>query len=54
MPLIFANFLAMSLGGSLLALLLYGLKLVLGRRLSSSVYYYLWLAVLLRFVLPVP
>ena len=54
MPLIFANFLAMSLGGSLLALLLYGLKLVLGRKLSSSVYYYLWLAVLLRFVLPVP
>lgn len=54
MPQIFANFLAMSLGGSLLALLLYGLKLVLGRKLSSSVYYYLWLAVLLRFVLPVP
>ena len=46
--------LALSLGGSLLALLLYGLKLCLGEKLSSSVYYYLWLLVLLRFVVPLP
>jgi len=46
--------LALSLGGSLMAALLYGLKLCMGRRLSSSVYYYLWLLVLLRFIIPVP
>lgn len=54
MPRIFANFIAMTLAGSLLAILLYGLKLIFGRRLSSSVYYYLWLVILLRFILPVP
>ena len=46
--------LALSLGGSMMALLLYGLKLCLGWKLSSSVYYYLWLLVLLRFIIPVP
>lgn len=46
--------LALSLGGSMMALLLYGLKLCLGGKLSSSVYYYLWLLVLLRFIIPVP
>ncbi len=46
--------LSLSLGGSLLALLVLGLKLLLGRRLPSAFYYFAWLLVLLRFVLPVP
>ncbi len=50
----FETLLALSLGASLMSLLLYGLKLCLSARLSSSVYYYLWLLVLLRFVLPMP
>ncbi len=50
----FETLLALSLGASLMALLLYGLKLCLGGKLSSTVYYYLWLLVLLRFVLPMP
>ena len=49
-----STLLALSLGASLMAALLFGLKLVMGRRLSATVYYYLWLLVLLRFVLPVP
>ena len=49
-----STLLALSLGASLMAILLFGLKLVLGNRLSSTVYYYLWLLVLLRFILPVP
>ena len=49
-----STLLALSLGASLMAALLYGLKLLMGRRLSSTVYYYLWLLVLLRFVLPMP
>ena len=46
--------LALSLGASMMAALLFGLKLLMGHRLSSTVYYYLWLLVLLRFVLPIP
>ena len=46
--------LALSLGASMMAALLYGMKLLMGHRLSSTVYYYLWLLVLLRFVLPIP
>ena len=44
----------LTLSGSALALLLLGLKRLLGRRLSATVYYYAWLLVLLRFLLPLP
>ena len=43
----------LSLGGSVLAILLIGLRRALGRRLPKSVLYYLWLVVLLRLCLPV-
>jgi len=43
----------LSLSGSLLAFLLMLMKSLLGTRLSSKVYYYAWILVLLRFVLPV-
>ena len=46
--------LSLSLGGSILALLVLGLRLLLGSRLPSSFYYYAWLLVLLRLVLPIP
>ena len=46
--------LSLSLGGSLLALLVLGMRLLLGRRLPSIFYYYAWLLVLLRLVLPLP
>ena len=46
--------LSLSLGGSLLALLVLGLRLVLGRRLPSAFYYYAWMLVLLRLVFPLP
>lgn len=46
--------LSLSLGGSLLALLVLGLRLLLGRRLPSAFYYFAWLLVLLRFALPIP
>lgn len=46
--------LSLTLSGSALALLLLGLKRLLGRRLSSTVYYYAWLLVLLRLLLPLP
>lgn len=49
-----ALLLSLSLGGSILALLVLGLRLLLGRRLPSSFYYYAWLLVLLRLVLPIP
>ena len=44
----------MSLGGSALTAALILLRKLLGRRFSSSVYYYLWILVLLRFCLPLP
>ncbi len=44
----------LTLGGSALALLLMLLRLLLKTRLSSTVYYYAWLLVLLRFALPLP
>lgn len=40
--------------GSLMALLLLFLRFVMLRKMPSSVYYYLWILVLLRFVLPIP
>ena len=46
--------LALTASGSVLIALLLLLKALLGKRLSSTVYYYLWLLVLLRFVLPAP
>ncbi len=46
--------LTMSLGGSLAALLLLGLRALLRRRMPHRVFYYLWLLVLLRLCLPLP
>ncbi len=46
--------LMLTLSGSVLALLLLGLRYVALRRMPSTVYYYAWLLVLLRFVLPLP
>ena len=46
--------LVLTLSGSVLALLLLGLRYVALRRMPSTVYYYAWLLVLLRFVLPLP
>ena len=46
--------LALTASGSVLIALLLFLKALLGKRLSSTVYYYLWLLVMLRFVLPAP
>lgn len=46
--------LSMSAAGLLLSALLYILGRLFFRRLSPSIYYYAWLIVLLRFVLPVP
>ena len=41
--------LALTFSGSVLTLVLFLLKRVFGKRLSSTVYYYAWLLVLLRF-----
>ena len=46
--------LALTLSGSALALVLLFIKAILGKRLSSTVYYYAWLLVMLRFLLPLP
>lgn len=46
--------LLMTLGGSALALLLLALRYLFLRRMPSTVYYYAWLLVLLRFALPLP
>ena len=44
----------MTLGGSALALLLLALRYLVFRKMPSTVYYYAWLLVLLRFALPLP
>ena len=44
----------MTLGGSALALLLLALRYFIFRKMPSTVYYYAWLLVLLRFALPLP
>ena len=44
----------LTLCGSLLTLLLLLLKKILGLKFSSTVYYYAWLLVLLRFLIPMP
>lgn len=49
-----ATVLGLSLGGTLMALLLWGIKLIFASKLPSAFYYYAWLPVLLRFVLPLP
>ena len=46
--------LALTVSGSLMALLLLALRYVLLRKMPSTAYYYLWLLVLLRFILPLP
>ena len=45
--------LSLTLSGSAMALVLLALRCVL-RRMPSTVYYYAWLLVLLRFALPLP
>ena len=46
--------LALTLSGSVLALLLLALRYFILRKMPSTVYYYAWLLVLLRFLLPLP
>ena len=46
--------LVLTLSGSALALLLLALRYLLLRKMPSTVYYYAWLLVLLRFVVPLP
>lgn len=46
--------LVMTFGGSALALLLLALRYLCFRKMPSTVYYYAWLLVLLRFALPLP
>ncbi len=46
--------LSLSLSGSLLLLLLLALKPWYQKRLSQTWQYYIWLAVALRFILPLP
>ena len=46
--------LVLTLGGSALALLLLLLGKLLGKKIPAAVYYYAWLFVLLRFLLPLP
>ena len=46
--------LSLSLGGSLMALLVLGIQWTLRGKLPSAFYYCAWLLVLLRLVLPLP
>ena len=46
--------LQLTLSGSVMALLLLILRRLFGKRLPTTVYYYAWLLVLLRFLLPLP
>ena len=46
--------LSLTLSGSAMALVLLALRYVLLKKMPSTVYYYAWLLVLLRFVLPLP
>lgn len=50
----FTTLLSLTVGGSILAALLLGVKALLGKKLPSMFYYYAWLVVLLRFLLPIP
>ena len=44
----------LTLSGSALVLILLALKAAFGKKLSSTVTYYAWLLVMLRFLLPLP
>ena len=46
--------LVLTLSGSVLALLLMCLRYIVLRKMPSTVYYYAWLLILLRFALPIP
>ena len=46
--------LTLTVSGSVLALLLLCLRYFVLRRMPSTVYYYAWLLVLLRFAVPLP
>ena len=46
--------LSLTLSGSAMALVLSALRYILLKRMPSTVYYYAWMLVLLRFVLPLP
>ena len=46
--------LRLTLSGSALALLLLAMRYVFFKKMPSTAYYYAWLLVLLRFVLPLP
>ena len=48
------DFLSLTLGGSVMALVLLALRYVFLKKMPSTVYYYAWLLVLLRFILPLP
>ena len=48
------SLLVMTISGSILALLLVGLRYTVLKKMPSTVYYYAWLLVLLRFALPLP
>ena len=45
---------ALTLSGSILTLLLIALRYLILKKMPSTVYYYAWLLVLLRFLLPLP
>ena len=46
--------LTLSVGGAVMALLLLSLRYIFLRKMPATVYYYLWIIVLLRLMLPVP
>ncbi len=48
------SLLVMTISGSVIALLLMGLRYTVLRKMPSTVYYYAWLLVLLRLALPLP
>ena len=48
------TFIYLTLGGSAMALLLLIIGKLFSRKLPAGVYYYAWLLVLLRFVVPLP
>jgi len=49
-----STMLVLTISGSVLALLLVGLRYTVLRKMPSTIYYYAWLLVLLRFALPLP
>lgn len=51
---LFTTLLSLTVGGGMVALLVLGLKALFGKKLPSAFFYYAWLVVLLRFLLPIP